>query len=104
VLASVNFGNVNTDALLYTAPSGGARAVVSVNFCNRATGSVKVRLAFAAPSLPPAAGGDTALEFDTSIPVGASLERTGIVLKPGQSLYGRTDTLGVNAVVYGIEE
>lgn len=95
----------DADTALYTVPAG-RRAVFTASLCNRSAATAKVRLALTDGGAPTDADW---IEFDTPVqPAGSGggsiLERTGIALDAGQTLYARADVAGVSAVVFGIQE
>lgn len=103
-LAASNLAAAVTTAL-YTVPNG-RRAIVTLNVCNRAAASTKVRVALTAGAAP--ADADW-LEYDTPLPAaggsgGSVLERTGLALGAGQQIHVRAETVGVSALVFGVEE
>lgn len=89
-----------TNTTVYTVPSG-KLASLSVNFLNRGSSSIAVRLAVAASSTP---SNQEYLEYDAVIPANGVLERTGLVVSATKQVvvYTNTATLSVN--VYGFEE
>jgi hypothetical protein len=88
-----------TDTTLYTVPTD-TFAVVTVSICNRTTNAVTIRMAIAASSTP--AAGEF-IEFDSTIPANAVLERTGLVMDAGKLLIVRASAASVSAVAWGIE-
>lgn len=91
--------SATTNTTLYTCPSS-TFAVVNVTICNRNATSVTVRLAIASSATP---GNSEYIEYGTTIPANAVLERTGLVLAAGQLIVVYSSTTSVNAVAYGIE-
>jgi len=108
ILASATF-----NALTYTSiygPPADTFAVVTVSIVNKNTNSIFVRLAAAEDPNIPAAG--NYLEYESEILPGGVLERSGIVIQNGRTLYaystGPTGATNATAsstdvVVYGIE-
>nr|WP_314586996.1 hypothetical protein [uncultured Pseudomonas sp.] len=109
-MASGRFGKAllaaNTDTTLYTAPSGTV-TTATVSLCNTGSTSANVRLAVATASVPAAAD---YLEYEVVLgPAGVPgsinmLERTGIVLGPGEMLIARASTAAVAVRAHGFEE
>lgn len=97
-LASVAL-DAQTPTAIYTCPAN-SRAVVSLNLCNRGTTNAKVRVALTNGSAPTDADW---IEYDTSLSGSAVLERTGLALGAGQSIWCNSDLAAVSAVVWGIE-
>lgn len=97
-LASVAL-DAQTAAAIYTCPAN-SRAVVSLNLCNRAATLAKVRVALTNGAAPTDADW---IEYDTPLSGSAVLERTGLALGAGQSIWCQADTADVSAVAYGIE-
>lgn len=95
--------SVNT--AVYTVPTGKSAAlsftvmnrgltdaVVSINLCS--TGEI------VGGNLPEA----SFIEYNTTIPSYGLLERTGVVLDAGKSVYAFSTSSDVNVVVVGVEE
>jgi hypothetical protein len=108
ILASETFNSV-TYTPVYT-PTADTFAVVTVSICNKNANSIRVRLAAAInPNIPDAG---QYLEYETEILPNGVLERTGIILQSGRTLYAystgptgstNTDASQTDVVVYGIE-
>jgi len=88
-----------TNATVYTVPAD-TFAVVSVNICNRNTGSRQIRLAIASTDSPTAS---EFIEYDSLITGNGVLERTGIVMEAGKKIVAYANDVDVSAMVYGIE-
>jgi len=88
-----------TDTALYTVPAS-TFSVFTLNIVNRNATAVTVRVALASTGTPI---NSEYIEFDTSIPANAVLERSGLVLDAGKIVVVRSSTTSVSAVVYGIE-
>jgi hypothetical protein len=102
-----NTGILASETLLATSytkiyePTADTFGVVTVNICNKNSSSVDIRLAIATePNLP--AAGDY-LEYNTTVLGNGVLERTGIVLEAGRSIYSYSTQANTDVVVYGIE-
>jgi len=78
-------------------------AVVTVSFTNKNANSITVRLAAAKPENASTPEADDYLEYDAEILPGGVLERTGIVLEAGRTLYAYTSTTNTVVMAYGIE-
>lgn len=90
---------------VYTCPSG-TRAVVTLNLCNTAAAQAKVRVALTDGAAPTTADW---IEYDTPIPAAGSLggsvvQLTGLALGADQEIYVEASTIGVSAVVFGLEQ
>jgi hypothetical protein len=84
------------------AVTAGKTAAFSVNVCNRTTASdALVSIALAA-----GAGATAAewIEFNTPVPPGGVLERTGLVLDAGKYLRASSSISSVSVVAYGYED
>ena len=88
-----------TNTTVYTVPAD-TFSVVTVNICNRATGTRDVRLALASADSPTNAEW---LEFDTEVLANGVLERGGIVMDAGKKIVAYANSTDVSVVVYGIE-
>lgn len=88
-----------TNTTLYTVPAD-TQAVASVSLCNRSATPQTVRLALSASDTPTAAEW---LEYDTPVPAGGVLERTGIAMDDGKKIVVYAGGTGVSAVAYGME-
>jgi hypothetical protein len=75
-------------------------SVVTVSICNRNITAITVRLAVATTASP--SNGEY-IEFDSTIPANAVLERTGIVMDAAKRIVVRASAANVSTVVYGIE-
>ena len=76
-------------------------SVVTVNICNKNSTSIQIRIAFATdPNLPSA--GDY-IEYDTEILPNGVLERSGIVIENGRTIYAYSTQANTDVVAYGIE-
>lgn len=89
----------NTDTVVYQCPTE-AFAAVSVNICNRSNLSALISIAV---SQAETADPSDHVEYETVLSARGTLERTGIVLAADQYLIVRSNSVNVNAVVYGYE-
>lgn len=96
--AALTGGNLAT---LYTVPAN-TITTATVSMCNRGPGDAVVRLA--ATTVPANPGNADYLEYDVTIPVNGTLERTGIVCGAGESLVVRSSSSNVSARAHGFEE
>src|SRR5210317_1528316 len=83
ILASKTF-----NALTYTSiygPPADTFAVVTVNIVNKNANTINIRLALATDPNIPAAG--EYLEYEAQILPGGVLERTGVVIQNGRTIY-----------------
>lgn len=92
--------SANAEVTGHTA-SVGKVTTVSVFFCNLNATAVKVRLAIADLGTP--TPGEW-IEYDATIEPNDVLERTGIVLSPGEKVVVRSDTSDVSVRIHGFEE
>lgn len=74
---------------------------LTLSLVNRNTWAVLVRVALAAAAIPTDAEW---IEYDVYLPPSGVLERTAIVVGPGQYLVARASAAGVSAVGFGFEE
>lgn len=88
-----------TDTPIYTCPTG-KRASVTVAYCNRGSGSPKVRLARGTGANPALTD---YLEYDATLAAGTPLIRSGILLMGGDKLWARADAVNVTVQVEGVE-
>lgn len=89
-----------TDTTLYTVATG-KLASFNVNFCNRNSTAVTVRLALAAAGTPTAG---EYIEYEATIPAYGVLERGGLVLDSAKLVVVRASATNVSVVAWGIEE
>ena len=99
-LASNNLAAAN-GTLVYTAPAAKYSAV-SINILNRSAAATTYRMAILEDSITTPVLGNY-IEYDVVLDGNNFVERTGLVLSAGQSLwlYSPTSSLAVN--VYGYE-
>jgi hypothetical protein len=99
VLASVAL-NATTYTSIYGPPLN-TFSVVTVSICNKNTTAIQVRLALAVDPAIPAPG--NYIEYNAEILPGGVLERGGVVLQNGRTLYAYSTQANTDVVVYGIE-
>lgn len=76
-------------------------SVVTINICNKNATSIQVRIAMATDPGIPAAG--EYIEYMTEILPNGVLERSGIVIQNGRTIYCYSTQANTDVVVYGIE-
>lgn len=100
-LGAVNLSaSVNT--ILYTAPAG-SFATLTINMCNRTLTSSKIRIAILSGALGSLSVNDY-IEYDVAISTAGMIERSGIVVGPGNSVMVFSDSSNMSAVCWGFEE
>jgi hypothetical protein len=99
VLASVAL-NATTYTSIYGPPLN-TFSVVTVSICNKNATAIQVRLALAVDPAIPANG--NYIEYNAEILPGGVLERGGIVLQRGRTIYAHSTQANTDVVVYGIE-
>lgn len=97
-LAANNLSSA-TVTTIYTAPVD-TYTVAQISICNRGTATTNISLALADTDTP--AAGEY-IEFETALLAKNVLERTGVVLAPGQKIVALSSLANVSAVVVGIE-
>jgi hypothetical protein len=99
VLASVALA-----ATAYTSiygPPTNTFSVVTVSICNKNATAIQVRLALAVDPSTPTNG--HYIEYGAEILPGGVLERGGVVLQNGRTIYAYSTQANTDVVVYGIE-
>ena len=91
--------SATTNTTVYTCPTS-TFSIVTLNLANRNASSVTIRVAIASSATP---GNAEWIEYGSTIPANAVLERTGLVLDADKQLVVYASTTGVSAVAYGIE-
>jgi hypothetical protein len=99
VLASVAL-NATTYTSIYGPPAN-TFSVVTVSIVNKNATAIQVRLALAVNPAIPAPG--NYIEYNAEILPGGVLERTGIVIQNGRTIYAYSTQANTDVVVYGIE-
>ena len=88
-----------TNTTVYTVPAS-TFTVASINVANRSASAITVRIGLSVTGTP---GTDEWIEYDSSIPANATLERTGIVMDATKNVVVYASTANATAMVYGIE-
>ena len=108
-MATTNHGRLGaaalaatTNTILYTVPAS-RRATVNISLANRTTGDIAVRLAHEDGSSGTPANEDY-LWYDYLLPANGAVERTGVPVAAGHSIVAYAASIGVSAVVQGVEE
>lgn len=83
------------------APTPDTFGVVTLNITNKNSTSIRVRVAVATDPNIPAAG--EYLEYQTEVLPNGVLERTGLVIQAGRTVYCYSTDTNTDVVVYGIE-
>jgi hypothetical protein len=99
VLASVALA-ATTYTVIYGPPAD-TFSVVTVSIVNKNATSIQVRLALAVDPSIPAAG--NYIEYNATVLPGGVLERTGVVIQNGRTIYAYSTQTNTDVVVYGIE-
>jgi hypothetical protein len=76
-------------------------SVVTLNICNKNSTPIQVRIALATDPSIPAAG--EYIEYMTEILPNGVLERSGIVIQNGRTIYAYSTQANTDVVVFGIE-
>jgi hypothetical protein len=76
-------------------------SVVTVSVVNKNATSIQVRLALAVNPAIPAAG--NYIEYNATVLPGGVLERGGVVIQNGRTIYAYSTQANTDVVVYGIE-
>jgi hypothetical protein len=76
-------------------------SVVTISICNKNATAINVRIALAVDPAIPAAG--NYIEYQTEILPGGVLERSGVVIQNGRTIYAYSTQANTDVVVYGIE-
>lgn len=99
VLASVALA-ATTYTIIY-APPVDTFSVVTVSICNKNATAIQVRLALAVDPAIPANG--NYIEYNAEVLPGGVLERGGVVIQRGRTIYAYSTQANTDVVVYGIE-
>ena len=97
----LGFNNLSatTNTSVYTVPSS-VTSSFSVNFTNRNTVAVTVRLAVCDTSTP---ANSEYILYDTTLAANACLERSGLVAQTGKIVVAYSNTANVSVQAYGYE-
>lgn len=104
MLGVANIANNNVNTLMYTVPND-VYSVVQIKVTNLHSDPVDVSIGLSATGTP---GANEWLEYQNEIPVGGSIERSGVVLEATRNVViNVADTAGgtanVSAVLTGVE-
>lgn len=92
----------NATNVIYTAPSGINSACVNLNIVNMSTSAVNVNVAITSSATPTTADW---IEYGATLAAnGGVLERTGLVMSPGEKIVVITPAANQVARVYGYED
>jgi hypothetical protein len=83
-------------------PATGRYQVVSLNFLNNTSSVAKIRVCISTAYNSPSTS--DYIEYDTFLPKGATMERTGIVIAPGQQIGVYSSVSNVNCVVMKVDD
>jgi hypothetical protein len=84
-------------------PPADTFSVVTVNICNKNATSIQVRLAMATNGSPGTPVAGEYIEYQTEILPNGVLERSGVVIQNGRTIYAYSTQANTDVVVYGIE-
>lgn len=91
-----------TEVIAYTAPANLDFATISINLVNQAAADASVKIAVTTSAS--ASPGDY-IDFNAVLPAdGGGLERTCIVVSPGENVIIESDNSNVAVRVYGLEK
>jgi hypothetical protein len=76
-------------------------SVVTISIVNKNATSIQVRIALAVNPNIPAAG--NYIEYNATVLPGGVLERGGVVIQNGRTIYAYSTQANTDVVVYGIE-
>jgi hypothetical protein len=103
-MANGVLANAALAATTYTSiygPPTNTFSVVTVSIVNKNATAIQVRMAIAVNPAIPAPG--NYIEYNAEILPGGVLERTGIVIQNGRTIYAYSTQANTDVVVYGIE-
>ena len=96
--------NAALAATTYTSiygPPADTFSVVTISIVNKNATSIQVRIALAVNPNIPAAG--NYIEYNATVLPGGVLERGGVVIQNGRTIYAYSTQANTDVVVYGIE-
>lgn len=97
-----SMSSVNSNVVVYTAPSNADFVTASINLCNLGATPAVVRVAICTGINP---SPQDYIEYGATIPEnGGILERTCMVLSPNESIIVFSDSPDVAARVFGLEK
>jgi len=97
-LAAVDI-NAGVNTLIYTVPERSGEFSATLNICNRNDADVVIRFAIVDGVLADLVDADW-VEYDVTVRKGGLIERSGIKMKPGQSIIGYSATSNVNFSIW----
>jgi hypothetical protein len=96
--------NAALAATTYTSiygPPADTFSVVTISICNKNATAINVRIALAVNPNIPAPG--NYIEYNAEVLPGGVLERGGVVIQNGRTIYAYSTQANTDVVVYGIE-
>jgi len=96
--------NAALAATTYTSiygPPADTFSVVTISICNKNATAIKERIALAVNTNIPAPG--NYIEYNAEVLPGGVLERGGVVIQNGRTIYAYSTQANTDVVVYGIE-
>lgn len=92
----------NSNVTVYTVPGNAQFATVNINLCNQAGASATAKIAITTSASPAAAD---YIDNGSIIPAsGGILERTCLVLSPGEKVIVETNNSNTSIRVHGLEQ
>lgn len=85
----------------YTVPSGISFATININVCNTDANDTKVRIAISTSAAPSTAD---FIEKDVVVPASGVLERTCILVSPGEKVFVYAENSSCSIRVHGLEQ
>lgn len=97
--------NANTDTILYECPAFAAYAIVAVKVLNSHTansGAFHIAISDTATTANPQPATDQYIEYNTTLSPKANMERSSIILKPGEKIVAFNTTPDIVYRVHGL--